>query len=111
MAILGFTMHASIPSVLVFLPIYIFEDLQLSYQFVGYALFILGVTHMFQFYFGKKADSNPAKYVIMGTLLSGIFLALLMFADTYIVLLLFLLFKGLGNSIWNVSAWTLMSKI
>jgi MFS family permease len=111
MAILGIVMHATYPALTIFLPLLIVENIGLSYSYVGYAFFFLGVTHILQFVFGKWSDKMAYKVVLAGTLISGIFMGLISITNIYYLLLLLLFFKGMGNSMWNISAWTLMSKI
>ena len=48
---------------------------------------------------------------LAGTFISGLFAAFMYGANSYIVILILLFLGGLGNSMWNVSAWTLMSDI
>jgi predicted MFS family arabinose efflux permease len=78
---------------------------------VGYALFILGLMHLFEFWFGRFADRRPKTTVLTGCLFTAVLFLLLGFSKTYMGLLLFLLILGAGRSIWNISAWTLMSKL
>lgn len=111
MAILGIVMHATFPALTVFLPLYIVETLGLSYVYVGYAYFAIGVTHLLQFEFGRWSDKSAYRVVLLGTLISGIFLAAIFWSSSYLVLLVLLFLKGIGNSMWNISAWTLMSNI
>ncbi len=111
MAILGIVMHATFPAHMIFLPLLITESMGLSYAYVGYAFFALGATHILQFMFGRWSDRKAYRVVLAGTFISGIFLALLSQAAAYPVLLAILFLKGIGNSMWNISAWTLMSNI
>lgn len=111
MAILGIVMHATFPALMIFLPLLITESMGLSYAYVGYAYFALGATHILQFVFGKWSDKKAYRIVLAGTFISGIFLALLSQAAAYPLLLIVLFLKGIGNSMWNISAWTLMSNI
>ncbi len=111
MAILGIVMHATFPAHMIFLPLLITESMGLSYAYVGYAFFALGATHILQFVFGRWSDRKAYRVVLAGTFISGIFLALLSQAAAYPVLLAILFLKGIGNSMWNISAWTLMSNI
>ena len=111
MAVLGIVMHATLPALTVFLPLLVVESMGLSYVYVGYAYFALGVTHILQFVFGMWSEKKTYRVVLAGCLISGIFLASLYFVSTYYMLLALLFFKGIGNSMWNISAWTLMSKI
>jgi MFS family permease len=111
MGILGAVMHATMPAISIFLPLYIVGELGLGYSQVGYIYFAMGITHLLQFEFGKWADKNPRRTVIMGTLLTGALLVLISKASAYYLLLALFFIKGIGNSMWNISAWTLMSNI
>lgn len=111
MAVLGMVMHATFPALMIFLPLLIVESMGLSFAYVGYAYLALGATHVLQFIFGSWADRKAYRVVLAGTLISGIFMALVSQAAVYPLLLLVLFLKGIGNAMWNVSAWTLMSKI
>ncbi|MCK4551220.1 MAG: MFS transporter, partial [Candidatus Aenigmarchaeota archaeon] len=111
MAILGTVMHATFPAFTIFLPLLIVETMGLSYTYAGYAYLALGATHILQFVFGKWADKKAYVFVLLGTLVSGIFTGLVFLSESYIALIFALFFIGLGNSAWNVSAWTLMSDI
>lgn len=111
MAILGIVMHATFPALILFLPLLITETMGLSYTYVGYAYFALGLTHLLQSTFGSWADKKAYRIVLSGTFISGIFLMLLSQANTYYILIAILFLKGIGNGMWNVSAWTLMSNI
>ena len=111
MAILGITMHATLPALMIFLPLLITESMGLSYTYVGYAYFALGIAHLLQSTFGSWADKKAYRIVLAGTFISGIFMMLLSLANIYYALIAILFLKGIGNGMWNVSAWTLMSNI
>ena len=111
MAIIGIVMHSAIPAFLVFLPLMITEQLNLSYIFVGYAIFALECPHILQFLFGKWADKNSKKLILIGTLISGALMCLISQINVYTLLLFVLFIRGIGLSMWNISAWTLMSDI
>lgn len=111
MAIIGIVMHSAIPAFLVFLPLLITEDMNLSYAFVGYALFALELPHILQFVFGKWADKQACKLILIGALLSGMLMSLISQINLYLILVLILFIRGIGLSMWNISGWTLMSKI
>ena len=87
------------------------EQLNLSYIFVGYAIFALECPHILQFLFGKWADKNSKKLILIGTLISGALMCLISQINVYTLLLFVLFIRGIGLSMWNISAWTLMSDI
>ncbi len=112
MGILGIVMHASTPAVSLFLPLFIIYELGLGISFVGYALFFLGFMHIFQFWFGKISDKYGSwKIVLLGCLISALGAIMMSFSTSFFVLAIFLFIRGIGNAMWNVSAWTLMSDI
>ncbi len=112
MALLGMVMHGASMALFIFLPLLIIERLGMSYAFVGYAFFVLGVTHLFQFYFGSLADNYGAwRMVLMGTFIAGFSFIMLFFSVNYISVMFLLFVMGIGNSLWNVSAWSLLSEI
>lgn len=111
MAILGITMHSAIPAFLIFLPLFITEQLNLSYIFVGYAIFVLESPHILQFIFGKWADKNSRMLILSGALIAGLLLSLMSQINVYSILLFVLFVRGIGLSMWNISAWTLLSEI
>ncbi|MGC9310199.1 MAG: MFS transporter [Candidatus Aenigmatarchaeota archaeon] len=111
MAILGVVMHATNPALTLFLPLLIIGEFDMGYTYVGYAFFALGAAHLLQFVFGKWADIKAYPVVLTGTLISGLFMAIVWKADTYLLILAILFLKGIGNAMWNISAWTLMSEV
>lgn len=112
MAITGMVMHASNPAIGVFLPLFIIQNLNLSISYVGYAYFLLTVTHLLQFKFGKLSDRYGAwRLVLIGCGISALGTGLITLSNGFLLLALILLFKGIENSMWNVSAWDLMSDV
>ena len=112
MAILGMTMHASLPITFVFIPIYIVENFGLSYQYVGYALFAMSFCMLFQFYIGLYVDRfRKSSLILFGATVFGISIAALSLAPNYWVFVCILLVAGIGTAFWNVSAWAFMSGI
>lgn len=112
MAVMGMVMHASEPALRLFLPLFIIYELGLGISFVGFALFFEGITHVFQFWFGKVADKYGSwKIVLLGCFIYAAGLCLLGISDSFILLALCLLINGTGGAMWNTSAWSLMSDI
>jgi len=112
MGILGIVMHATSPAMQVFLPLFIIEELGLNISYVGYAYFFMGIMHLLQFKFGKISDRYGVwKVLLMGCIISASGMALLPFTHSFLLLAAALFFMGTGNSMWNVSAWNLMSKV
>ncbi len=110
-ALLGIVFHASIPAFMVFLPLLIKEQFHLSYIYIGMAFFAFYFARLFQSVFGRWSDKNPSHIITLGAVISGVFSLLLFWAYNYWTLILLVFLKGIGESMWNVSAWTFMSRI
>ncbi|RLJ00195.1 MAG: hypothetical protein DRP06_02325, partial [Candidatus Aenigmatarchaeota archaeon] len=111
LALLGMTTHASIPAIFLFLPLFIVEKFGLSFTYVGVAYFFLGFFNLFQFYFGEISDKmGRSKMLVLGTSIYGFGLILLSVSQSYSMLLLVLTLQGLGGSMWNISAYCIMSE-
>ena len=112
MAILGIVTHAAQPGIILFLPLFIVYNMGLDLIYVGYAFFILEIMHIFQFWFGKQADKYGAwKFVIIGCLTMALGMGLLYISNSFFTLIIFLFIQSIGRSMWNVSAWSFMSKV
>jgi MFS family permease len=111
-ALMGVATHAATTALVIFLPLYITENLGLAYAFIGYAWFVRRLMEYFQFYFGQLTDRfGPRQMILVGCLTYGISLVLIFFVNIYFGLLVLLFVQGIGVAIWNVSAWSLMSNI
>ena len=111
-AIMGVAMHSALPLHHIFLPLLIVENLGLSFESIGIALFAHGVPFIFQGFMGTLAD----KYSFWRMILAGAAIAAgavfgLSFVDSFAVLVVMVLILALGDSLWNVSAISLMSDI
>jgi predicted MFS family arabinose efflux permease len=104
-------MHATNPATMVFLPLLVVEKLNLSFSQVGIAILMLNLPHLLQFILGRWSDKNPGNIVLIGTIITGIFMLSVRQISSYQPLLIILFLIGIGLSMWNVSAWTLMSRI
>lgn len=112
MAVMGMVMHATNPAMKVFLPIIIISEMGMTYQAIGTAMFVYGIVHLAQGLFGRLSDKwGYDRMVVIGTLLVAISLSLISISSSYYFLLLLLFVQGIGTSIWNVSAWSLMSEV
>lgn len=113
MALLGPFMHALQPIFLVILPLYLVNELGLSYASVGVATAAFTVGSLLQFFIGDLSDRvGRRKLIIAGTslkILSLLYIAL--FTPSYVGLLIALLIYGVGGATWNVTAWAYMSDI
>jgi len=112
MGIMGMVMHASNPAMNIFLPLLIVDRLGLPYKAIGAAVSVYGIMHLFQGPIGSLGDRwGHNNMVIAGTLLSALTLGTIGFINEYWLLLIVLFIQGIGTSMWNVSAWSLMSDI
>ncbi len=112
MGILGMVMHATNPAMNIFLPILIVVNLGMSYKSIGIVMFFYGITHIMQGIFGACGDKvGHWKMVLAGTSIYGIFFIMLSFASSYWLILILIFIIGIGGSMWNVGAWSLMSEV
>ncbi len=112
MGLLGILTHATHPVLILFLPLFIVSDLGQSYSLVGLGFFLLGATHLLQYYFGKLCDKyGNYKLVDLGLIIYATGLISFFFINNIFILLIVLLLMGIGTAMWNISAWTLMSDI
>ncbi|UCD04014.1 MAG: MFS transporter [Candidatus Woesearchaeota archaeon] len=112
MAILGITAHFANSAELVFLPLLIIQKYNLTYSYIGFAMFVFGITHLLQGVFGNLSDTYGAnRTVLIGIALriGGLFFVAT--AGSYPLLILILGIIGTGGAMWNVSAWSLMSTV
>lgn len=112
MAILGIIMSSKNQFYVVYFPIFIIQILKFNEIQLGILLAIPVFFHIFQIYFGKIADNISSEFgVLLGVfLVSSSFLFFPYMKNFYSLCLLFIIF-GIGSSIWNVNAWTLMGNI
>ena len=112
MAILGGAMHAAHLPVLIFLPLFVINGLGQPLENVSYILFLLSIPMIIQFFFGKVADKyRPNNIVFLGVLVHSIGMMMIFFVNDIYGLALSVVVMGFGASMWNVSAWHLMSNI
>ena len=112
MGILGMVMHASNPAMRVFLPLLIVGTIGMSYKAIGIAMFCYSIPHLLQGVFGAWGDRfGHHRIVLAGVGLSALCLVGIYFAPGYAWILALLIVLGIGGSMWNVGAWSLMSDI
>ncbi|MDA3856102.1 MAG: MFS transporter [Candidatus Woesearchaeota archaeon] len=112
MAILGMTMNAKGQIITIFFPIFVVKTLGLPVYWFGILWGIGPFIHMFQFYFGRIADSISAQFgVMLGVFIVCISMLFMPLATGITSLAIILFVYGLGSSIWNVTAWSLMSSV
>jgi DHA1 family multidrug resistance protein-like MFS transporter len=112
MALLGILMNSKGQIYVIFFPILIVSNLGFSETTLGIFLAIPVFLHIFQFLFGKIADSISAEFgILFGVMINGAALFFIPYVNTFIEFSAFLFVMGFGGSIWNVSAWVLMGEI
>lgn len=112
MALLGIVAQVTLPAVVLFLPLFVILDLNSTYLFLGFALFLNELPHLFQGFFGKFCDGGRTyECISLGLILYGLGFIGLFYTATEMMILPFVFLMGFGGSIWNVAAWTMMSKI
>lgn len=109
MGIMGLVMNAKGQIFIIFFPIYAIKVLQISEMYLGFLLTIPIAMHLFQTQLGKISDKISAQFsVLFGAFVASFSLFFFPYISTIPSLIVLLIIMGLGNSIWNVSAWTLM---
>lgn len=109
MAILGLLMNAKNQIFIIFFPIYVIQTLELSESYLGILLTIPIIMHLFQSPLGKITDTITTQFgILTGVFVSSFALFFLPYIHSHYMLILMLLIIGLGSSLWNVSAWSLM---
>lgn len=111
LAALGMAHQAVVPAFLIFLPLYITQQLHLSFIYVGLALFIQSFPMLFQFYGGKLSDKlGSRKVMFIGSGFTCLALFGIAFSPNFETMLFMLLAHGIGTGLWNVSALSYLSQ-
>ncbi|MCF7799194.1 MFS transporter [Candidatus Woesearchaeota archaeon] len=111
-SILGVAANFSIPYMTLVLPFFIIQQMGLSNLHMSVAVFLMGLAHTLQFFFGRIADTiGSNKGTLIGLLLSALTLVAMSFVNNYGLLLVLIFVRAIGGSFWNVSAWSFMSTI
>ncbi len=112
MALLGILMNSKAQIYAIFFPIFIVETLVLPIYYVGYLYSIPVFFHLFQAVFGKYFDKVSTEAgVLVGVSLSSIAMFMFPYVNSLWTLCILLCVYGIGSSIWNVTAWSLMGSI
>lgn len=112
MAILGILSNSKGQIFAIFFPIFVVETLGLPEYFVGIFVAMPTVFHVFQFYFGKISDAVSSEFgIIVGVIIFSGSMFFLPYVSQIYMLVILLLVYGIGGSIWNVNAWSLMGRI
>lgn len=111
MAIFGILMNARAQIFAIFFPIYVIKELGYSESYLGFLLTIPIVMHLLQTPLGKFSDSISAQFgVLTGVFINCFALFFLPYINSISYLVIMLGVMGIGASLWNVSAWTLMGE-
>jgi len=112
MALLGIIMNSKGQIYNIFFPILVITTLNLPKSYLGFFIAIPAFFHVFQFYYGKLADLISARFgTILGATIVGTSIFFLPYVNSIPSLIVLLVMYGIGGGIWNVNAWTLMSKV
>lgn len=112
MAFIGILMNSKGEIFSIFFPIYVITVLGYPEYYLGFFLAIPAFLHIFQFYFGKISDAVSSEFgVLFGVFLVSGSMVFLPHIQSLPALIILLLVYGIGGAIWNVNAWSLMSKI
>ncbi len=112
MAILGVAMHTHLPTLNLFLPLFLLERFPGRYEVIGYAFLALGAIKPLQFITGRMVDHYGKKRMtVLGCVIVAIGLFLVPTVQGFWPLMAVFLLISAGNALWNVGAWTVMSVI
>ncbi len=112
MSIIGFAANFTTPYMALVLPFVIMQKMGLDNIHISVAIFLMGLAHTLQYFFGRYADKiGSGKGSIIGITFSGSVLIAMFFAKTYIFLMILVFLRALGGALFNVSTWSYMSKI
>jgi MFS family permease len=112
MALLGILMNSKAQIYAIFFPIFVIETLGLPVYYVGYLYSIPVFFHLFQALFGKYFDKVSTEAgVLIGVSLSSLAMFMFPYINSLWTLCIMLCVYGIGSSIWNVTAWSLMGTI
>lgn len=110
--LIGIAVNFSIPFSLLILPTIITQQLNLSNTHLSIAIFLMGVPLIFQYFFGYLADKKgKGKIILNGILLVAIGYIAMFFVKSYEILLLLIIVRSIGLSMFNVSCWSFISDI
>lgn len=112
MAVLGIFMNSKVQFYAIFFPILITQVFNYPNFYLGIFLTIPVFFHIFQFYFGRLSDSISSEFgVLFGVSMVSISLFFFPYISNIYSIFILLILYGIGGSIWNVSAWSLMGEI
>ena len=110
LSIIGMATQFTNAAYIVFVPLYVIEAFPIGYKAAGIAMFAFQVPQLLQFVTGKVADRLGRRVlIIIGSILkAGMFYALAV-PTTFTTFLMLYALAGFGSSMWNVSAFSLLS--
>lgn len=112
MGILGMAIYFTVPAQVIFIPLFIIEDLHGSISDVGIFASLIGFFHLFQFYSGKMCDEKgDGKIIFFSVLAYAMSLASLFLVPNLAIFFIIISLISLCSGFWNTSAWCYMSKI
>lgn len=112
MGILGAAVHFTIPANLIFIPMFILEDLGGNLSDVGIFASLLSFFSILQFYSGKMCDEKgDNKIIFFSTFCYALAMASLFLVPNLAFFFIIISLMGLSGGFWNTSAWCYMSKI
>jgi MFS family permease len=112
MAVLGFAANFAAPLRILIIPLLVVDTFGLTNTHLSALLFIIGLTHILQFLFGRLSDKVGSwKLIIIGNILLFALILLFFFIESYAFLFVVVTLFSLAASMWTVSAWSYMSEI
>lgn len=111
-SIIGVAMNFAHRGSMIFLPLFIVQDLSSPLKYVGILFSIRSVVYLFQFAYGYLCDKDGCeKYIIIGTTIAAFSYILISLSQNFITLTLSVILYSLGSGIWNTSALSHLSGI
>ncbi len=112
LAIMAFVFNFSLAAMFVFLPLYIVKDLHLGIEAVGIAFFVQQIPMLLQFIGGKATDQfGNKKMMFLGLVLVSLGLVGVGLSKTFEGVLVALFINGAGQSLFGISALSLLSSM
>lgn len=112
LGILGIFIHFSVPSYIIFLPLFVIQDLRAPLQYVGFIAAIGVFFNLFQFIHGWLCDmKGSGKIVLLGTTITALTFIMIYFTNSLFLLFAVVFLHSFGSSMWNTSAWCYLSEI
>lgn len=111
-AVLGMSTNFASRGSMVFLPLFIVQELGAPLFFVGIAIAAGISVNLFQFVHGWFCDKKGCeRYIILGTSIAATAYILVSFTENIYALITTMVLFSLGGSMWTTSAVTQVSKI